>query len=71
MRSDTGLMIVGVILGTLLGVLLSVAGYAAWGITPVDVYTEVCTDVFNAEYVSDLSACIDGDKIVHRFGESE
>lgn len=57
-----------VICSALGGAMLFMVATALWGTTPRDVYTEVCADVFAAEYVSDLSACIDGDTIVHRFG---
>lgn len=68
--SDAGLVFVNLILGAAIGIMLTVVGMTVLGATPVDIYTEVCADVFSAEYVHDLYACLDGDTIVYRF-ESE
>lgn len=59
------------LMGMCAGLLLLVVVLSLWATTPRDVYGEVCTDVFNAEYVPDLRVCLAGDTIVHRFGEGQ
>lgn len=65
--------VIGVITfaGFVFGFVAALLVFAVTGTDRRGTYAELCRDVFHAELVWEMSACVDGDTIVHRFGEDQ